>query len=66
VVAWTPSKGEGFKIQTMPYHVSDGAFGAFNIYLEQSQIPIPEFPAAAMLALGLATSLVILRRKRRT
>ena len=65
VIYWTPTKGEGYKVQTMPYHVSDGAFGAFNVYLEQSQVPIPEFPvAAAMLALGLAASLFILRRKR--
>jgi hypothetical protein len=65
VVFWTPSKGEGYKVQTMPYHVSDGALGVFNIYLEQSGIPIPEFPAAAVtLALGLAASLFILRRKR--
>jgi hypothetical protein len=50
----------------MPYHVSDGAFGAFNVYLEQSQVPIPEFPVAAvMLAFGLAASLFILRRKRK-
>jgi hypothetical protein len=65
VVYWTPTKGEGYKVQTMPYHVSDGAFGAFNVYLEQSQIPIPEFPVAAIvLASALAASLFILRRKR--
>jgi hypothetical protein len=66
VIFWTPTMGEGYKVQTMPYHVSDGAFGAFNVYLEQSQVPIPEFPVAAIvLASALAASLFILRRKRR-
>jgi hypothetical protein len=66
VVYWTPTKGEGYKVQTMPYHVSDGASGVFNVYLEQSQVPIPEFPVAAIvLASALAASLFILRRKRK-
>jgi hypothetical protein len=65
VIFWSPS-GQGYKLQTMPYHVSDGAFGAFNVYLEQSQVPIPEFPVAAIvLASALAASLFILRRKRK-
>ena len=62
----TPAKGEGYKVQTMPYHVSDGALGRFNIYLEQSGVPIPEFPVSAIvLASALAASLFILRRRRR-
>jgi len=66
VIFWSPAKQEGYKVQTMPYHVSDGALGAFNVYLEQSGVPIPEFPVAAvMLALSLAASLVILRRRRK-
>ena len=66
VIYWTPTKGEGYKVQTMPYHVSDGAMGAFNVYLEQSQVPIPEFPVAAIvLASALAASLFILRRRRK-
>jgi len=66
VVFWTPTKGEGYKVQTMPYHVSDGAFGRFNIYLEQSGVPIPEFPVSTIvLASALAASLFILRRRRR-
>jgi len=41
----------------MPYHVSDGALDAFNIYLEQSGIPIAEFPATTTtLATALAAS----------
>jgi hypothetical protein len=66
VVFWTQTKGEGYKVQTMPYYVSDGAFGAFNVYLEQSQVPIPEFPVAAIvLASALAASLFILRRRKK-
>ena len=66
VVFWTPTKGEGYKVQTMPYHVSDGAMGSFNIYLEQSGVPIPEFPVSTIvLASALAASLFILRRRRR-
>ena len=65
-IYWTPTKQEGYKVQTMPYHVSEGTVGSFNIYLEQSKIPIPEFPASlAVLTAGLAASLFILRRKRR-
>ena len=66
IIYWTPTKQEGYKVQTMPYHVSEGTVGSFNIYLEQSKIPIPEFPASlAVLTAGLAASLSILRRKRR-
>ena len=66
VIFWSPAKQEGYKVQTMPYHVSDGALGAFNVFLEQSGVPIPEFPVAAvMLAFALAASLVILRRRRK-
>jgi len=50
----------------MPYHVSEGAVATFNVYLEQSRIPIPEFPAGTLaLASALAASLFVLRRKRR-
>jgi len=66
VIFWSPAKQEGYKVQTMPYHVSDGALGAFNVYLEQSGIPIPEFPVAAVvLASALAASLFILRRRKK-
>jgi hypothetical protein len=66
VVYWTAAKGEGYKNVVTPLHVSDGALISLNVYLEQSQVPIPEFPVAAvMLAFGLAASLFILRRKRK-
>lgn len=66
VIFWTPSKSEGYKVQTIPYYVSDGALGSFNVYLEQSGVPIPEFPSATIaLASALAASLFILRRRRK-
>jgi len=66
VIFWTPAKGEGYKVQTMPYFVSDGSLGAFNVYLEQSGVPIPEFPVAAVvLASALAASLFVLRRRKK-
>jgi hypothetical protein len=65
VVFWTQA-GEGYKVQTMPYHVSDGAFGSFNVYLEQSGIPIPEFRTTALvLVLALSASLFMLRKRKR-
>jgi len=66
VAFWTPSKGEGYKVQTILYHISDGSISDLQIYLEQSGIPIPEFPATALvLASALATSLVVLRHRRK-
>jgi hypothetical protein len=57
----------GYKpVPAMSVAVSDGAFSTFNVYLERSNVPIPEFPAAATaLASALAASLFILRRKRK-
>jgi hypothetical protein len=66
VVFWSPAKQEGYKVFTSPLHISDGADVAMNVYLEQSGVPIPEFPVAAIvLASALAASLFILRRRRR-
>jgi hypothetical protein len=57
----------GYKpVAAMSVAVSDGAFSTFNVYLERSNVPIPEFPAAATaLASALAASLFILRRRRK-
>jgi hypothetical protein len=66
VVFWSPAKQEGYKVFTSPLHLSDGAFTTLNVFLEQSGVPIPEFPVAAIvLASALAASLFILRRRRR-
>jgi len=65
-VAFWSAAGQGYRTYTVPLCVSNGALGAFNFYLKQSGVPIPEFPVAAvMLALSLAASLVILRRRRK-
>jgi len=65
VTPWSP-KGEAFKGYAMPIVISDGQVGAMDVFLEQSGIPIPEFPVAAIvLASALAASLFILRRRRK-
>ena len=65
VIYWTPSKQEGYKVQTMPYHVSEGAVGSFNIYLEQSNIPIPEMTSPIPVTATLITITFVLARRRR-
>ncbi len=57
----------GYKpIAAMAVAVSDGAFSTFNVYMERSNIPIPEFTVPAIiLASTLAASFFVLRRKRK-
>jgi hypothetical protein len=57
----------GMTPQTLSTTVSDGqANTGANFYLEQSQIPIPEFSGIAVVAFSaLAASLYLLRRRRR-
>jgi len=65
VIYWSPA-GQGYKTYTAPLYVSDGGVGVLNAHLEQSGVPIPEFPVAAtVLAFVLAASLVILRRRKK-
>jgi len=65
-IFWSPAKQEGYKVFTTPFAVSDGAATQYNVFLEQSGVPIPEFPVAAIvLASALAASLFILRRKKK-
>jgi len=67
VIEWSPTKQEGHKVQTFAgFAVSEGSQLAMNFYLEQSGVPIPEFPVATIvLASALAASLFILRRRRK-
>jgi len=67
IIPWTPTIQEGHKVATLPgFAVSEGSALAMNFYLEQSGIPIPEFPVTAIvLASALAASLFILRRRRK-
>lgn len=55
----------GYAPQSWSYSVSAGQSGAgSNVYLEQSNIPVPEFSPAAVVAFStLAASLYILRRR---
>ena len=57
----------GYAPQTVAYSVTSGQFGGpVNIYLEQSQIPVPEFSTVAVVAFSaLAASLYLLKRRRK-
>jgi len=56
----------GYAPQTWSYSVSPGQSGSgANVYLEQSNIPVPEFSTITIVAFSaLAASLYLLRRKR--
>jgi hypothetical protein len=57
----------GYAPQTWSYSVSAGQSGTgANVYLEQNQIPVPEFSTATLVAFSaLAASLYLLKRKRK-
>jgi hypothetical protein len=57
----------GYAPQTWSYVVSPGQSGSgANVYLEQTNIPVPEFSTATLVALSaLAASLYLLRRRRK-
>jgi hypothetical protein len=56
----------GYVSPKVPVFVTDGGFGLRNVPLERANVPIPEFPVAAVvLAFSLAASLFILRRRRK-
>ena len=57
----------GYAPQTWSVSVSPGQTGSGqNVYLEQSNIPVPEFSAVAIVAFSaLAASLYLLRRRRK-
>jgi len=57
----------GYAPQTWSYSVSPGQSGSgANVYLEQSNIPVPEFSTVGVVAFSaLAASLYLLRRRRK-
>jgi hypothetical protein len=57
----------GYTPQTIAYTVTAGQSGiGANVYLQQGQIPVPEFSTVALVAFSaLAASLYLLRRKRK-
>jgi hypothetical protein len=67
VVPWLAgAKSPGYAGQTFNLAISDGQAGGYDVYLEESGIPVPEFPTAlVVLASALAASLSILRRRRK-
>jgi hypothetical protein len=65
VVPWTDA-GQGYHAQSFTLAVSDGQVGGYNVYLEESGIPIPEYTTPLIvLASALAAALTILKRRRR-
>ncbi len=57
----------GYAPQTWSVSISPGQTGTGqNVYLEQTNIPVPEFSTIALVAFSaLAASLYLLRRKRK-
>jgi len=57
----------GIASQTLSVSVTGGEFGtAGNVYMQQSNIPVPEFTGLAIVAFGaFAASLYVLQRRRR-
>jgi hypothetical protein len=65
VIPWSPD-GQGLYSQSFTLAISDGQVGGYNVYLEQSGIPIPEFSTTLIvLASALAAALSIIRRKQK-
>jgi hypothetical protein len=64
VVPWTEA-GQGYHAQSFTLAVSDGQVGGYNVYLEESGIPIPEYTTPLIvLASALAAALTILKRRK--
>jgi hypothetical protein len=63
VIPWlSGANSPGLAGQSFTLAVSDGQAGGYNVYLEQSGIPIPEFSTVlVVLASGFAAALSILR-----
>jgi len=66
VIPWLAgAKAPGYASQSLTVNVSEGAFSNLNVYLEESGVPVPEFPTAiVVLASALAAALSILRRRK--
>jgi hypothetical protein len=67
VIAWLAgAKAPGYGSQSFTLAVSEGQTAGYNVYLEETGVPIPEFPTAlVVLVSALAAALSILRRRRK-
>jgi len=67
VIPWLAgAKAPGYGSQSFTLAVSEGQVGGYNVYLEESGVPVPEFPTAiVVLVSALAAALSILRRRRK-
>jgi aspartate/methionine/tyrosine aminotransferase len=58
----------GYKAYSNVIAVSNGSASTINFYLEQSHVPVPEFPSGIVQALAvvaMSAALIAMRRKRR-
>jgi hypothetical protein len=55
----------GYKQTSSSVSVSDGSSSTINFYLEQSHVPVPEFPSSSTLVMLAALSLAMLALRRR-
>jgi hypothetical protein len=56
----------GYKAYALSVSVSDGSSSAATFYLEQSHVPIPEFPTQALpMIVAIALAVMLLSRKSR-
>jgi hypothetical protein len=67
VIPWLAGvKAPGYGSQSFTLAVSEGQTAGYNVYLEETGVPIPEFPTAlVVLVSALAAALSILRRRRK-
>ena len=58
----------GYKAYSSFVSVSPGSASTINVYLEQSHVPVPEFPSgmiSVIAVVALSAALLAMRRKRR-
>jgi hypothetical protein len=67
VIPWLAgAKAPGYGSQSFTLAISEGQVGGYNVYLEETGVPVPEFPTAiVVLASALAAALSILRRRKK-
>jgi len=61
----TVNAGSAYKAQSQSVNISNGGTSSVNFYLQQSHIPIPEFPTQALSLIMIATFAAALIAQRR-
>jgi hypothetical protein len=67
VIPWLAgAKAPGYGSQSFTLAISEGQAAGYNVYLEETGVPVPEFPTAlVVLVSALAAALSILRRRKK-